>query len=79
MQSLITLNKILFYKERHAVLAIAEIVHFNLTIILFYRPTADPKFYWINTSANGLIRQLIFQEHMLKINDIQALIDGKPV
>jgi len=42
-------------------------------------PKAGPKPYWINTSANGLIRQLIFQEHMLKITDIQALIDGKSV
>jgi hypothetical protein len=42
-------------------------------------PQAGPKSYWINTSASGLIRQLIFQEHMLKITDIQALIDGIPI
>jgi len=42
-------------------------------------PKAGPKSYWINTSANGLIRQLIFQEHMIKISDVQALIDGKSV
>lgn len=42
-------------------------------------PNAGAKPYWINTSANGLIRQLIFQEHMLKISDIQTLIDGKSV
>jgi len=42
-------------------------------------PNAGPKSYWINTSANGLIRELIFQEHMIKISDVQALIDGASV
>jgi len=42
-------------------------------------PKSGPKSYWINTSSNDLIRQLIFQEHMLKISDVQALIDGQPV
>jgi len=42
-------------------------------------PREGPKSYWINTSANGLIQELIFQEHMIKISDVQALIDGKSV
>jgi len=45
----------------------------------FENPNAGSKPYWINTSANGLIRELIFQEHMLKVSDIQDLIDGKAV
>ncbi|KPA13770.1 ATPase AAA [Candidatus Magnetomorum sp. HK-1] len=54
---------------------------YNPWSVLHYcaNPNAGKKPYWINTSANGLIRELIFQEHMLKISDIQALIDGKPV
>ena len=54
---------------------------YNPWSVLHYcaNPDAGKKPYWINTSANGLIRELIFQEHMLKISDIQALIDGKPV
>ena len=54
---------------------------YNPWSVLHYcaNPKAGNKPYWINTSANGLIRKLIFKEHMLKTGDIQALIDGKPV
>ena len=54
---------------------------YNPWSVLHYcaSPKAGPKSYWINTSGNVLIRQLIFQEHLLKVSDIQDLIDGKPV
>ena len=35
--------------------------------------------YWINTSSNSLIRQLIFEQHLLKISDIEKLISGQIV
>jgi len=50
-----------------------------LSCIIVHFQMQAQKSYWINTSANGLIGQLIFQEHMIKISDIQALIDGKSV
>ena len=43
------------------------------------QPNQGPIPYWMNTSENLLIRQLIFQQHTLNISDIQNLIDGKPV
>jgi hypothetical protein len=54
---------------------------YNPWSVLHYcaNPKVGSKPYWINTSGNALIRQLIFQEHLLKVSDIQALIDGKPV
>ena len=54
---------------------------YNPWSVLHYcsNPEAGPKSYWINTSGNALIRQLIFKEHLLKVSDIQNLIDSKPV
>ena len=54
---------------------------FNPWSLLHY--CADPHEgtipYWINTSGNALIRQLIFEQHLLKISDIESLIKGQPV
>ena len=42
-------------------------------------PEAGTIPYWINTSGNALIRQLIFEQHLLKVSDIKALIEDQPV
>ena len=42
-------------------------------------PDAGTLPYWINTSGNALIRQLIFEQQLLKVSDIKALIDGQMI
>ncbi|KPA12339.1 Toll-Interleukin receptor domain protein, partial [Candidatus Magnetomorum sp. HK-1] len=45
----------------------------------FANPNAGPVPYWMNTSSNLFIKQLIFEQRFLKISEVQDLIDGKLV
>jgi hypothetical protein len=54
---------------------------YNPWSVLHYcaHPDAGPKRYWINTSGNGLIKKLIFEERMITIDEVQSLINGQTV
>jgi len=43
------------------------------------KPHAGPIPYWMNTSANLMIRELIYEQRLIDINDIQQLIEKKVV
>jgi hypothetical protein len=45
----------------------------------FADPDVGYRSYWINTSANYFVKELIFNKQFLKISEIQDLIDGKVV